>query len=452
MISSVRSLAISTAYGRHVASCGLSGLKRSAIVEESYKGVFCLNRSSFISDPGIDLHHVFDAIVVGAGPAGCSAASFLAVEGFRVLLLDKATFPRDKVCGDAISPLALDVLDRMGALEWIDSHGPWKVEGVRISSPSGHVVCGRGLLRKDLRGFGYVMPRYRLDDLLRRFASRHPNVTCMEQWEVYDLIQDSKGGVMGVLAQKEGRRKPYYACTVLAADGVNSQVAKVLSLRNEDPRHRAFAIRAYFDGVEGLTRHIEIHYDRGILPGYGWIFPVGPRTANVGVGLFRRFTSAKEALRRFKTFVEENPFARQRLRSAEMREGTLKGWSIPFGSYKAKRARGNVLLLGDAGSFVDTLTGEGIYFALRSGELAAQAVRAGLRRIHRPEMIGQIYETLWRKQIRWREYLLGYLLQPLLRSGRFLDLRISWARKNPRRADILASVVANILSKVRLIL
>ena len=134
-----------------------------------------------------------------------------------------------------------------------------------------------------------------------------------------------------------------------------------------------------------------------------------------------------------------------------MIEKTLKGWPIPFGSLPSKRSRGNVLLIGDAASFVDTLTGEGIYYALRSGEYAAMAVSAVLKKSGKGEMAGGIYEKLWKGEFKWKEFFQGYMLQPVMGNKTIVNFAIKNASRNQKKANVLAGVIAHKLPKSKLL-
>ena len=344
----------------------------------------------------------YDVIVVGAGPAGCSASYFIARRGYEVLLIDKAKFPRDKACGDAISALALDVLDRMDVSGKIEDINPQRIDDVAISSPAGEIVRCKIPSADGLRDYGYTIPRKEFDFLLLEHVKGISNVSVLENLEVKDLIYDEKG-ICGISGRYEKQLVEFTCRFIVGADGAHSIIAKRLHTQNNDPKHRAFALRAYFENVEGLDKCIEIHYEESILPGYGWIFDIGNGKANVGIGIFNRFMSSKGIKNLFMKFIEENRYAKEKLKKAHMIENSLKGWLLPFGSFPSKRSAENVMVIGDAGSFVDPITGEGIYYALKSGEYVSQAISAGPVNADNSDTVGDMYEKLWRRGFRWRE-------------------------------------------------
>ena len=384
----------------------------------------------------------YDVVISGAGPAGCSSALYLAQKGYSVLLLDKATFPREKVCGDGLTAASSAILEEMNVMDLVRLRlGPLMVcKGVTLFSPAGTVVQGRLSQAGILTGSIYVIPRKELDDCLIACVKEHSTITVLENTAVTDIIMDGDRarGVRSSGGEWFGR-------VVIAADGAYSPIASRLNLANKEKKHQGFALRAYFSKVEGLTDSIELHYDKSMLPGYGWIFPAGKQRANVGVGLMTRFKDQRALKQLFERFVAENAFASAKLKHAVMEPGTLRGWPLPFGSFQGKRGRGNVLLTGDAGSFVDPLTGEGIYYALKSGRYAAEAAARAL--VEEETRAFMHYEELWRKEFLFRKFTLEYALQPLLNNEFLLESLMRFAAKKQKRANLLAGVIGHNLKK-----
>ncbi len=391
----------------------------------------------------------YDAIIIGAGPSGCAAAISLGRNGYRVLVVEKDQFPRGKVCGDGISPPALAAVERLGILQEVMLKNPWKIEGVELSSPAGQVVTASFSHLKGPYPFGLVMPRKEFDSLVSQQVRKYPNIEILENWEVKDLI-DQNGSVKGVKAQSEGQKREFLAKFLVGADGPYSVVARRALSRKQNFQQGAFGIRAYFRGVKDITHRIEVHCDCSILPGYGWLFPTGEDSANVGVGIASRLLKQKNIRDLFQTFVEGNPLVKERLRKARVVENSLQGGPIPLGSFFRRRSRENVLLVGDAGGFTDVLTGEGIYFALRSGECAAEAIHSALSSPGGLEKAGRLYEGLWRKALPSREFLFGPLIQRLIVREFFLNRNIARAGKKPSMTRDLASILCHQKSKIGL--
>ncbi|TNJ37153.1 geranylgeranyl reductase family protein [Chlorobaculum thiosulfatiphilum] len=389
----------------------------------------------------------YDAVISGAGPAGCSAALFLARKGYSVLLLEKERFPRDKVCGDGITSRSTALLEEMGVMEVIRQRvGQLTVfKGVTLYSPTAAVVHGKFSQAGCPEGAAYVIPRRILDDGLAATVKAHPSITFFENTTVNDLI--TEGGRASGVSTSKGE---YFGRVVLAADGFYSPIASRLNLKNSLKTHQGFAIRAYFSQVEGLTDSIELHYDRSMLPGYGWIFPAGDGRANIGVGVITRFKDQRGLKRLFERFVSGSTPASEKLKRAVMEPGTLRAWPLPMGSLPGKRGRGNVLLTGDAGSFVDPLTGEGIFYALKSGQLAAEAAARALDAAGETRAIVW-YEKFWRKEFLFHDFTVGYALQALLNNEYILESLMQFAARKQTRADLLADVIGHNRKKIELL-
>ncbi|GAA2184180.1 geranylgeranyl reductase family protein [Micromonospora lupini] len=320
----------------------------------------------------------FDAVVVGAGPGGAAAAYRLAVLGRRVLLVDRREFPRDKCCGDGLTRSAVRLLADMGVLDELT--GAQRVGGVRIR------MRGRGARDfhyedPDGTGYGMVVPRLELDAVLCRRAVRAGAVL----WTGARAtgLLGGAGGVHGVRIEYEGRRFALRAPAVVAADGASSRLAHQAGLRSPDREWTGFAARGYFTEVADLDELLEIHLpladvtDRRVLPSYGWVFPVGDGTANVGVGLFDP-THRENVRLLYERFVADLVATDRRFRAARP-AGPMTGAPLRLDFDPSRCGVPGLLLVGDAAGLVSPFTGEGISFALESGLLAADRIDAALR-------------------------------------------------------------------------
>lgn len=395
----------------------------------------------------------YDVIVVGAGPAGCAAAAFLSKQSLTVLLLDKSSFPRDKICGDGISGPSLVILRRIGILDKIKHIDPWNIEYVTLSSPAGtNLHVHTPFIDQDVYG-GMVIPREKLDQLLFEHVKSLPYVEALEHTTVKDLvIEENK--ITGVIAELKGQKETitdtFKSKYIIAADGVHSMIAKKLGLYNDKPKHRAFAIRAYFENTTDLSDAIELHYDPALTPGYGWLFPTGKNSMNAGVIVFNRFKDHKHINKMFDSFIHNNPNTQKYLKNANIVEHSLKGWPLTYGTFSSRRAKDNVLLTGDAASLIDPMTGEGILYALKSGEFAAEFIGSGILNSLPPKTIAEEYNRRLKKEFKWKEFMPGYIFQSLFKIKWLLNLGIKRAAKNENKAKILAGVIGHTLPKSKL--
>lgn len=291
----------------------------------------------------------WDVVVVGAGPAGAAAA--LAVRradpDARVLLLDAAAFPRDKVCGDGIAPEAFDVLAGLGVAVDALVAGTEPIDRLRLISPGG-VIAARRLARP-----ARVVPRLLFDARLVREAVAAGAV--LQQRRVRTVDVDPDGALIdGVLR----------AGVVIGADGAESVVRRECGARRPARGTVAIALRGYVPVDDWPAGEQLLAMTRAHWPAYAWAFPVGDGTANVGYG----------------ELIRSNPPSRaqltQRLHTllpSVLESTPLRGHRLPLTPGRPALARGRVLLAGDAASLINPLTGEGIYYAVLSGALAGAA-------------------------------------------------------------------------------
>jgi geranylgeranyl reductase family protein len=286
-----------------------------------------------------------DVVVVGAGPAGATAAIAARRGGARVLLLDKADFPRDKPCGDGIAAEALDVLAGLGVTGVTDGYPP--VERLRLVGPGG------GAVARPLPRPAHTVPRRVLDDRLVR-AARDAGVE-FRRHTVRELRPEAAHVVVDGL---------FRAGTVIGADGAGSVIRRLCGQRPNPPGHVAIAIRGYAPatGTDQLIVTTEARW-----PAYAWSFPIGDGTANVGYGEVLRGAALSRAYLLERMDHMLGPTGPRSLRAHH----------LPMSTRRPPPAHGRVLLAGDALSLINPLTGEGIFYAVLSGALAGAATLTG---------------------------------------------------------------------------
>jgi geranylgeranyl reductase family protein len=329
-----------------------------------------------------------DVIIVGAGPAGSTTAYHLAQSGADVLLLEKSSFPREKVCGDGLTPRAVKAITAMG-IDTSEQAGWLHNKGLRIIGGGMRIE----LPWPDLASFpdyGLVRPRSDFDDLLVRQAVK-AGALLRENTNVQaPVLDDRTGRITGVTARDEdGRDVTYRAPLVIAADGNSSRLSLAMGIHKRDDRPMGVAVRTYYTSPrhddDWLESWLEL-WDRGsdgrerLLPGYGWIFGVGDGTSNVGLGILNTSTAwgkvdYKDLLKRWLDQTPEEWGYRE-----ENRTQPIRGAALPMGFNRQPHYTRGMLLVGDSGGMVNPFNGEGIAYAMESGELAAQIIAQALAR------------------------------------------------------------------------
>ena len=311
----------------------------------------------------------WDAIVVGAGPAGAATALLLSRGGARVLLLDRARFPRHKPCSEYLSPATTAILGRLdGVLEAVERAPHAKVYGMKVVAPSGAAMCGR------LAGaYSFALSRATFDTILLRAGARAGAVV-RESTRVQDLLWDGRA-VAGVVARAgDGKRETWRARVVVGADGLRSVVARRLGLlRASAPRRVAFTAHvAHVAGVDGVG---ELHVGE---TGYVGLGPVGEGVTTVALVVPLRSVRAGGTDYRAGLFaqLERFPGLAGRFDPRQLVRAVLA--TGPFAQWAERPCVAGALLVGDAADFFDPFTGQGIYAALRGAELAAAALLPAL--------------------------------------------------------------------------
>lgn len=357
-----------------------------------------------------------DAVIVGAGPGGSATAHFLAQAGLDVLLLDRADFPRDKTCGDGLTPRALRVLDQMGIFGDVSNVG-CRVDGYTVVAPNGRRTSA------ELAAPGaLVVPRFVLDELILRRAIN--SGARFEPGTSVTHIEPTSEGVRVHCA-----RHAFEARRAVIATGAATAVLTRSGILKHQPR-AMLAARGYFDDLQqDVARQFELRFSGVPMPGYGWVFPIGQRQANIGVGFLpgKRSGTAAQAMQRFTA----GKHMRQVLQSARQ-DGPLKGYPIRVDFLRSPTTAPNTLLVGEAAGLVNPLTGEGIDYALESGTIAAEhlvsnaSLESYERELH--ARFGPIF--------RFSEIVRDWYCHPLL-----LNALVPLANNRPELRQLLARTV-----------
>ena len=324
-----------------------------------------------------------DVIVVGAGPAGATTAFYLAQSGLDVLLLEKSRFPREKVCGDGLTPRAVKSLIGMG-ISVTEQDGWVRNKGLRVIGAGQRLEMPWPEL-SSYPGFGLVRTRHDLDEALARRAEQ-AGARLVEGVTVTGPVRHERSGrIRGVVARPDGgEERSYAARVVVAADGNSSRLSVSMGLRKRDDRPLGVAVRTYYTSPRHDDDYLESWLDLWdgdrLLPGYGWIFGMGDGTSNVGLGLLNTsaafgHTDYHALLRKWlKGMPAEWGF------TEENRTQPIRGAALPMGFNRTPHYYQGLLLAGDAGGMVNPFNGEGIAYAMESGELLARTIAQALAR------------------------------------------------------------------------
>ncbi|WP_043499020.1 geranylgeranyl reductase family protein [Georgenia sp. SUBG003] len=334
-----------------------------------------------------------DVIVVGAGPGGAAAAHYLASTGLSVLLLEKGVFPRDKVCGDGLTPRAVAELIRMG-VPTPESEGWIRNWGLRTHG-AGHTIELPWPELAEMPAYGLARSRMNLDETLARHA-RASGADLREGTAVTGPLRHERSGrILGVTAKPvdaRGRRTgddvTFRAPVVVDAGGVSARLATSMGIEKDMGRPMGVAVRTYFRSPRHddpmMESHLELWDGRpgesNLMPGYGWIFALGDGTVNVGLGSLS--STAKptglDYKGMFRTWMENAPEEWEF--TPENQIGELRSAALPMAFNRKPHYSQGLLLVGDSGGMVSPFNGEGIAYAMQSGRIAADVVSQALSR------------------------------------------------------------------------
>lgn len=381
------------------------------------------------------MRHQFDLIVVGAGPAGSTLVAFLKNSGLSIAVIDKSTFPRDKVCGDAIPGRAVRILESISPetkRRFAQFSAKRLSRGGTAISPQGHQLSLYFKTR------GYISRRQDFDHFLFQEAQRNQEATFFTGEKIDNIVVNDDG----VEVWLNGQSAPLSASMIVGCDGANSMVARQLTQREVEPDHHCGAVRAYYRGVKLEDDHMmEFHFLKGYLPGYFWIFPLEDDWYNVGFGMLSADISKNKINLRdsLKEIIHNSPKVKAAFANATL-VGDIQGFGLPLGSRKRPISGSRFLLCGDAASLIDPATGEGIGNALLSAELATvQCQRCFDENRFDAAFLKKYEEQVYAKL--WRELNTKYRIQRFFKDRSWLlDWSIRLAAGNPLLRKVISKI------------
>ncbi len=370
-----------------------------------------------------------DVLVIGAGPAGSALAAHLAAADVDVVLADASDFPRDKVCGDFVGPIAINELEGLGVTD-----EPGFREAQRINR-AGLFLNGKQMVEESMpdssgnANYGKVIQRISLDHWIH-LAARRKGTSFLSD-KRFKSYERFPGGIKAHFTNGDA----ITAKVLVGADGSNSTVGRQFYGRKNSTDNQIIAIRAYYTGTRGPADRADLLFSENSFPGYTWFFPTGPQTANVGIGMVQK--TLPEAEDHLKDILEDlamnDEALRSRLKGAKM-TGKIKGWPLATFDERLPLTGDRLLLIGDAAGLINSLNGEGIQYALLSSRWAAETIVKGLREVDFSAGQMASYEDRLRRELRF-DMALSNMVKQFIRNRSLNPLWMEMLKVLSQRAS-----------------
>lgn len=384
-----------------------------------------------------------DVLIAGGGPAGSTLAYHLATKGINVMVVEAGKFPRDKVCGDGVSPIALAELDKMGITRTANFARANEIKKVGLFLKGDQVFIDLSK-PKHLRHHARIIPRIELDNMIYE-AAKNAGASFMQStrvqkhnitpWAAYTTIKNGK------------EEKIIKSRVLVGADGGRSIVARQMHGSKPSENYQLLGLRAYYENVEGPTDRVDIYFSEAGFPGIFWMFPNGKRGANIGMALISEtFPQKPPHIKKLLTeHIATNPLMAKRIGRGTL-IGKMDGWPITFFNTSQKLVANRVLLLGEAAGLINPLSGDGIQYALLSASWAAETLEncLALDEFSQPSLAS--YAKKVHQEVDF-DFALSNLLVQFPRNKTFtkvwmqiLSVLIARAKTDKDYADIIAGI------------
>ena len=381
--------------------------------------------------------------MVGAGPAGSVAAYYLANAGYDVILIDKCKFPRDKICGDFVSPVSQIELAKLGVTSTLEFKSANRISKAAVFLDGNKLVSRVVPKVQGLPRYGRVFPRILLDKLLLDSACRQ-GVVFLDRLKAVDMRVKYRSVELD--AEGSDGKRTLKARLVIGADGSNSTIARILR-GPPSSADRIIAIRGYFTDVEGPSNQADLHFNKESFPGYCWLFPTGKNQANVGVGVVLDTIPSGNRLKELLNhLIKNNEALNKRLKNAKL-VGQIGGWPLTTYNPNQPLIENRVMLVGDAAGLVNPLNGEGIQYALLSGRWASETAISCLSANVFSKNALTAYQDTVDRELRYGMSLASLIVQ-LIRNRslnpiwlRSLELMAARSRIDSNYADIVGGIL-----------
>ncbi len=391
-----------------------------------------------------------DVIVVGAGPAGSAAASYLTIAGYNVILIDRCKFPRDKICGDFVSPVSQIELARLGVTRTPEFKSANRISKAAVFLDGNKLVSRVVPKLQGLPRYGRVVPRVILDKLVLDSACREGAVF-LEGLRAVG-VRVKRGGVELDVEGSDGK-KTLKTRLLIGADGSNSIIARIVRGQPVYSADRIIAIRGYFEGVEGPSNQADLHFNKESFPGYSWLFPTGGNRANVGVGVVLDTIPPGNLLKELLNhLIKTDAALGERLKNAKL-VGKIGGWTLTTYNPSQPLVSDRVMLVGDAAGLVNPINGEGIQYALLSGRWASEVAISSLIANNLSKEAMVTYQNIVERELQYGMSLARFIVQ-LIRNRSFnplwlrsMELMAARSQIDPRYADIVGGILMGTITQ-----
>lgn len=394
-----------------------------------------------------------NVLIVGAGPAGATTSLFLEKKGIDHLVIDKAVFPRDKICGDALSGKVVEILEALDinliAEIEADTNAFMPCFGISFVASNGKAleIPFRWRIQDRLTAAGFISKRIEFDNFL---VKKTKPGRLVQACELVSFEKNAKGYLCQL--RHDGIIHEVQTTLLVGAEGERSQIAKKLAGYKKDKKHYSAAIRGYYTGVTGCNEgnYIELHFLKELLPGYLWIFPQPNGQFNVGVYMTsHKISKNKVNLNKvLEEAITQIPALAERFKEAKP-VSPMMGWGLPLGSKKWPLSGDHFLLIGDSGSLIDPFTGEGIGNAMKMGKWAAEHIEKSLA--------SQRFDASWNLQYDKAVYMdlgaelkIGSTMQRLTNYPWFFNWIINKSLKNKTLRDTISCMFDDISMRDKL--
>ncbi len=386
---------------------------------------------------------LFDVVIAGAGPSGSTCAFHLAKSGCKIALVDKANFPRNKICGDGLTGYTLFELNEMGRNildEFLSLNKIYPINGVRLYGPDTNYIEFQNVFRNKFTDkFCYVCKRCDFDDFLFRKLKSFDNISFFENFKVQN-IETSKNNI-----KVYNDASSITAKVLVGADGANSMVSRKLLNYKPIWKHNCLAVQCYYENIKPHEKRntVEVFFLRETLPGYLWIFPGKDNFYNVGMGLIAGDvrTEKTDIKQLFINIINKYSFLQEKFHNAA-RISKLNTSLIPLGSYKRKMSGERFVITGDAASLTNPFSGEGIAYGMNSGRIAANHIINCLNKNDFSSSMMKQYDKAINKKLR-RKLNISYRFQKFAKNPKIINKVIGKVQRNEKLKKTIEMMLKN---------